>query len=725
MTEPIPSLELDFYSDSVIKNPYPYYQQLRNTGPVVYLAKNNLYALSRYDEVSQVLRDPLHFVSSKGVSPQDKVNSILVGSTLNSDPPEHDETRAITSAPLLPGALSEIEPRIRAASEGLIHDLCLRGEFDAIADFAQYLPLTIVAELVGLPDAGRDNMLKWASATFNLFGTENERSEASFADLKELREFLLEYGQPEKLKPGGLAKRIFEVGPGQGFSLEKCAQLMRDYIAPSLDTTISTTGQLVKLFADNPEQWTRLRENPEWVGNAVEEAVRLSTPIRAFTRYVVEDSVIGGVTVPADARVLVIYASANRDERKYENPDKFDISRDVHDHIGFGQGVHMCMGMHLARLEISSLIESLIPRVKHFVLTGEPEVAMNNTIRAFSSMPVKLELDNAFHHVEETYTQQLKGNSSWLKLKVKSRELTAQSVIALELQSLDNTELPSYEAGAHVDVQIREGLVRQYSLTGNPNDRSNYRLGILRDENSRGGSVAIHDRIKAGDTVKIGYPRNNFSLVDHAEHTLLFAGGIGITPMLSMAYQLEQQGRSFELHYCAKTDNHLAYRSELLAFGGRVHFHTDDGINEQRLKTADVLSEVSAERHLYVCGPAGFMDHITSIAEQCGWSSSCIHLERFAAEIDTNGAPFTVVAKKSGRKFDVNPGETIVDGLLAQGIEVPMSCQSGVCGTCLVQVLDGTPDHRDFVQTDFEKASNKRITVCCSRSRTKQLILNI
>ena len=205
MNKTIPSLDIDFYGDEMIADPFPVYARMRELGSVVYLPKNELYALPRYEQVSHVLRHPLQFVSSKGLSPQDKVNNILVGSTLNSDPPEHDRTRAVTSAPLLPGALSEVEPRIQAASEKLIDTLCRRGSFDAISDFAQYLPLSIVAELVGLPDAGRDNMLKWASAVFNLFGTENERSESSFADLTELRDFLLEYGQPSKLMPGGLA----------------------------------------------------------------------------------------------------------------------------------------------------------------------------------------------------------------------------------------------------------------------------------------------------------------------------------------------------------------------------------------------------------------------------------------------------------------------------------------------------------------------------------------
>jgi cytochrome P450 len=274
------------------------------------------------------------------VSPITKVNDILVGSTLNSDPPEHDRTRTITSEPLLPGALKDIEPLLVASANGLIDTLCPRGTFDAISDFAQYLPVTIVAEMVGLPVDSKQ-MLKWASATFNLFGAENSRTTQTFEDLKDLRDFLQEYGRPEKLKDGGWAKRIFEVGQQRGISYETCAQLMRDYINPSLDTTISTTGQIIKFLADHPDQWDLIRNDASLIPNAVEEAVRMATPIRAFTRYVIEDSEIAGHTIPAGKRVIVMYASANRDPRKFPDPDRYDVTRDVHDHLGFGQGVHM------------------------------------------------------------------------------------------------------------------------------------------------------------------------------------------------------------------------------------------------------------------------------------------------------------------------------------------------------------------------------------------------
>ncbi len=716
-----PSLDIDFYSDEVILDPYPVYEKMRELGPVVYLPKHDMYALPRYKEVSEVLRQPLRFVSSRGVSPIQKVNDILVGSTLNSDPPEHDKTRAVTSEPLLPGALKEIEPLLVSSANGLIDTLCQRGAFDAISDFAQFLPVTIVAELVGLP-VDSDQMLKWASATFNLFGTENARTSQAFEDLVDLRDFLQEYGRPEKLKDGGWAKRIFEVGPERGISYETCAQLMRDYINPSLDTTISTTGQIVKFFANHPDQWDLIRQDASLIPNAVEEAVRMATPIRAFTRYAIEDSDIAGHTIPAGKRVIVMYASANRDPRKFADPDRFDVNRDVHDHLGFGQGVHMCMGMHLARREIILLLEALRRRVEKFELLGEPVVAMNNTIRAYASMPIKV------HLAADVLVDTPKGaeqDDPWLDVTVQNRTDVATDIIGLELASTHGTALPSYEAGAHVDVYVKSGLIRQYSLTGDPADSSKYRLGILLDPKSRGGSTAIHTGFETGAQIKIGRPRNNFPMGANVAHTILFAGGIGVTPMLNMAYALQASGASWEMHYCGRTADRLAFRDELERFGDKVQVHIDSGTDNQKLDINAVLANAASDKHLYVCGPNGFMDFIVKSAENNAWDESCVHLERFGAEVNTDGAPFTIVAQKSGKSFEVLPGETISQKLEENGIHVQVSCQSGVCGTCLTRVSEGMPDHRDLVQTDLEKASNAQITVCCSRSKTKKLVLDL
>ncbi len=391
-TEVIPTYDVDFYSDAVIRDPLPHYAALRELGPVAWLPKQNAYVLTRYAEVVEALRKPDVFVSGKGLSLNDDVNALLIGNSLNSDGEEHRRKRSITATPINPKGIVELTPYIEQAAEQLADTLVARGRFDAVADFAQILPLTIVTELVGLSETGKANMLTWASAAFNLFEGYNKRSVDAFDDLRGLQQFLAEEGRPDRLKEGGLARRIFEEAPAKGFSQDEAAQLMRDYINPSLDTTISALGFAAYHFAKDPAQWDILRHDPSLIPNAVEEIVRLSTPIRAFSRFVAEDYAMSGVTLPQGSRVIVVYASANRDPRVFENPDMFDVTRNVRKHVGFGHGVHMCMGLHLARLEMRSVLASMLKRVTRWALDGAPVVAMNNTIRAFERLPVRVQV---------------------------------------------------------------------------------------------------------------------------------------------------------------------------------------------------------------------------------------------------------------------------------------------------------------------------------------------
>ncbi|MBD3666291.1 cytochrome P450 [Sulfitobacter aestuariivivens] len=380
----------DFYADAFIMDPIPHYAEMRAAGPVVCLPENKCYAVARYNEVVEVLRGADRFISGRGLSLNDAVNKLLIGNSLNSDSPDHERRRAITAVPIMPKNIAPLETYIKDTAQGLAEALVALGRFDAVDDFATVLPLAIVVDLVGLSDEGKGEMLKWASAAFNLFEGFNARSHAAFDDLKGLQDYLAEHGRRDALKEGGLAQRIFDVAPEKGFSQDEAAQLMRDYINPSLDTTVSAAGFAAYYFSRFPDQWDRLRDDPDLIPNAVEEIVRMATPIRAFSRYVAQDTEISEVQIEKGARIIAVYASANRDETVWDNPDRFDVSRRVRKHLGFGHGKHTCMGLHLARRELINLIDAMRSRVKRWELDGEPEVAMNNTIRAFAHLPVRV-----------------------------------------------------------------------------------------------------------------------------------------------------------------------------------------------------------------------------------------------------------------------------------------------------------------------------------------------
>ncbi len=309
-----------------------------------------------------------------------------------------------------------------------------------------------------------------------------------------------------------------------------------------------------------------------------------------------------------------------------------------------------------------------------------------------------------------------------LTLQVIRRELQGE-VVLLTLAHADGIALPAFRAGAHVDLHLTADLIRPYSLCGDPQDRQHYKLGILKDGNSQGGSLAVH-ALREGDAVAVSEPRNLFNLVECAAHSLLIGGGIGITPMLAMAAELHAAGRSFMLHYCARSRTHAAFVPQLESadYGGQVQLHFSD---EQRLNLDAVLSDVPPGTHVYVCGPTRLMDAVNDGAKRHGYAAENVHQECFSAEVQTGGAAFEVVAATSGITVQVLEDQTIVEALAQAGLKVNVSCKQGICGSCLTDVLEGEPDHRDSYLTDEEKADGDQILLCCSRAKCGRLVIDL
>ncbi len=315
-----------------------------------------------------------------------------------------------------------------------------------------------------------------------------------------------------------------------------------------------------------------------------------------------------------------------------------------------------------------------------------------------------------------------------LEVKVVRKKQEAQDIASFELAREDGAALPAFSAGSHIDVQVPGGLTRQYSLCNDAAEQHRYRIAVLRDAASRGGSVGMHDAVHEGDTLHISEPRNHFPL-QHASRSLLFAGGIGVTPLLCMAQRLSAIDADFTLHYCTRSPERTAFRDEIAAsiFTDRVQFHFDAGAPEQKLNLDVALGAPDANVRLYVCGPTGFIDHVVNTAKAKGWSADHIHLEYFGAvpQDSTADIAFDVRIASSGKSYTVAAGQTVVQALAEHGIEILTSCEQGVCGTCITRVLEGEPDHRDLYFTDEEKAKNDQFTPCCSRAKSRTLILDL
>jgi len=315
------------------------------------------------------------------------------------------------------------------------------------------------------------------------------------------------------------------------------------------------------------------------------------------------------------------------------------------------------------------------------------------------------------------------ASSGRMHVRLRNIRLEADRINSYVLEALPGETLPSFEAGAHVDVQISPGLVRSYSLLGNPDEHRFYEIAVQHTNDSRGGSRQIHETWRVGSMVEIVAIRNNFPLIEDAAYTVLIAGGIGITPMLSMITRLQKLGRKWKLHYVAASPERAAYVERLSGFPQATV--TFDGVDDgQRLDLKSICEAAPDDAHLYCCGPTGMLDAFMGFTQ--ARPPGHAHIEYFAAETDfAKDGGYTIKLAKTGKTLVVNKGETILDSLLAAGVDVGFACAEGVCGSCQVGVLDGIPDHRDHCLTNQEKEANKVIMVCCSGSRSNTLVLDL
>jgi cytochrome P450 len=391
----VPSSDADPYCDEALAEPWEVYRALQSLGSAVWLTKYRMFALTRYDSVMRALRDPETFSSASGVMMNDEMNLVLRGNTLCTDGAAHQRLRRIIAKPLAPAALTALKDEINTKAELLVERLVVKGGFCAVSELATALPVDIVASAVGLPEEGRERMLVWAEQMFNCFGPLNSRAQSALPVLREMMHYATTQAVRGKLRPGSWAEAIIDATDRGEVDEAARPAMMIDYMGPSLDTTIHAVANGVWLFAKHPAEWRKVREEPSGIASAVHEILRMESPVQGFSRLVTRDYDMDGITLPAGSRVIAFYGAANRDGRKFPHPDTFDVTRkNTTEHLAFGSGPHMCVGMHLARLEITALFRALATRVRRFQV--EEEVRnLNNVLRGFRKLIVSVVLTNA------------------------------------------------------------------------------------------------------------------------------------------------------------------------------------------------------------------------------------------------------------------------------------------------------------------------------------------
>ncbi len=390
----IPGLDVDPFAIEYFDDPFPVQEALREAGPVVHLGKWNVYGVARYDEVYAVLNDPATFCSSRGVGLSDfakekpwRPPSLI----LEADPPAHTRTRAVLSKVLSPAVMKQIRDRFAAAAEAKVDELLARGSFDAVTDLAEAYPLSVFPDAVGLGQEGREHLIPYAGLVFNAFGPPNELRQTAIERSAPHQAYVGEQCQRENLAPGGFGACIHARVDTGDITATEAPLLVRSLLSAGLDTTVYGIGAAIYCLARFPDEWERLRRDPALLArNAFEEAVRFESPVQTFFRTTTRDVEIGGCKIGEGEKILMFLGAANRDPRRWTDPDRYDITRKTSGHVGFGAGIHMCVGQLVARLEGEVMLAALARKVAAIAITGAVKRRYNNTLRGLDSLPITL-----------------------------------------------------------------------------------------------------------------------------------------------------------------------------------------------------------------------------------------------------------------------------------------------------------------------------------------------
>lgn len=377
--------DIDLWSDEVLLDPYPVFTELREQAAAVRLEKNDVWVLTRYQEIREALGNWEAF-SSTAVAFNPDMNGALVGTSLATDPPQHEALRSALTENLSPRALRKLKASIDQKADDLVAGVVERGSFDAIGDLARELPLQVVLDLIGVQGDVRNKILDWGAAAFNVLGPMNERTAQNFPLAGELFHWATTL-QREELVEGSMGRAIFDAGHRGEIPAANCGKIVHQYVAAGLDTTIAAIGNAIAAFGANPDQYELLRQDASLIPAAFNETLRYEALMHAQGRGTTKDVDVDGTVIPAGSQVALLFCAGNRDPRHYQDPDAFLVERNPIDHLSFGYGVHGCAGQGLARLEAFAVLDALRRRVKSFTV-GEGVRKINNSSRGLDSLPV-------------------------------------------------------------------------------------------------------------------------------------------------------------------------------------------------------------------------------------------------------------------------------------------------------------------------------------------------
>lgn len=731
----------DMFAQAYQTDPADSLKDFREQLPIFYSEKMGYWIVTRYDDVKEIFRDPIVFSACNALEkltpscPEslkilEKYEYGMNRTLVNEDEPVHMERRRALMDAFTPQNLEPHRLFVKNLVKEKVDQFIHKGRADLVQEMLWEVPLTVALHFLGVPEDDMDELRKFAVAhTVNTWGR------PSLEEQLEVAEGVGQFWQYS----GRVLEKMKNTPNGEGWMYDMIAKnrvmpdvvtdnylhsMMMAIMVAAHETTALASANAFKLLLSNRKNWQKICENPSLIPGAVEECLRHSGSVVAWRRQATQDVELNSVQIRKGDKLFLVSASANHDEMHFENADDFDIYRDnAIEHLTFGYGAHQCMGKNIGRMEMCIFIEELARRIPDLTLCEQKFSYLANTsFRGPEALWVEWDVKQ-LHENDQVPALSFPIGAPDTKamtrpVVVKSIRDEAEDVLRIKLSAIDGDSLPKWSAGAHIELVLKNGLSRKYSLCGDINDPF-YTIAVKRERNGRGGSLWIHDYLTAGDVIQIKGPKNFFKLNLNAKEYVLIAGGIGITPILSMANTLRAQSKPYRILYLARHRKQMALLDEVLAHGHSAELYIST--EGQKLEIEPLLDGLSEGAQICACGSETLLDSLTAYREQ--FPHIQITIEHFSTGssslLKADDVAFDVELIDSGITLTVPKTQTLLECLLEKGFDVPHDCCEGLCGSCQLDIEDGEIDHRDKVMTKTERDSMKLMISCCSRGKGK------
>ncbi|MGY1771450.1 cytochrome P450/oxidoreductase [Blastococcus sp. SYSU D00813] len=724
--------QFDHHSPEANADPVAYYRRFRETQPVGWTeAHEGFFFTTRHADVVRIARDDATFSSERAPAGDRGISFVIpFGPGLEQypielDPPRATPYRELINPLLTFDAVERLKPMIARHTTAAIDAFVESGSVDFVRDLTNPVPAAVTLDWLGFPT---DDWKKLAGPVHDIFASVpgTERAMRGVEGLMYLESRIRELIAARRADPRDDAVSVLvhaEHPEGRPFTEQELVSVMYLLVAGGVDTTTSLTGSTLVWLSEHPEERQRLIDDPDLLDVAVEEFLRVFAPSQSMARTLLADAEVGGVQMHAGQRVLIPWVAANHDPEVFPDPETVVLDRNPQRHLAFGIGTHRCAGAHLARAMFGEMMRQVLTRLPDYRVL--PEGLVPYPTRGNQT---------GWDAIPALFTPGPRLGSAPAPAAIVTRELevtgvraVATDVVAVTFADPTGAALPPWTPGAHLEVRLPSGRLRQYSLCGDPAEPT-WTVAVLREAAGRGGSVELHELARSGARLTVRGPRNHFPLVEAPDY-LLVAGGIGVTPILAMARELVARGASVRLLYGGRTAASMAFADDLVALAGdRVQLLPQDVHGVPDLAAA--VAAAGPGTAVYCCGPAPMIAAMEAACAAAGIGDR-LHVERFTAPeeevaIDTShDVAFDVHLARTGTTVTVPADQRIVEALRDVVPTLSSDCEKGYCGACETRVLAGVPEHRDSVLTEEERAAGRSMMVCVGRARTPSLTLDL